>query len=202
MELPLPLTLALQKGIDSYIQSDPFVLKQMAPLRNRVIRFEITAPRLVLTLGFVETGVVVMRNFDGEPDSTISGALQPLLDIRKDNAPLYRRDVSIDGDMGVALEFKKFVAGLDIDLEGLIAPWTGGTIAHQITRFGSEFNRWIGRTASSFEQNVSEYLTEEVEWVAPDGEISRFINSVDELRAATDRLDARIANLEKGDLGD
>lgn len=202
MELPLPLSLVLQSSIDALVKADPDLLSQLHDLQGKVLRLQVQAPDLTVTLGFVDTGVELMRKHDGDVDATISGSPTALLAIRQDSAPLYRGDVTIDGDMSVALAFKKFIASTNIDLEALVAPVVGGTVAHQINRFGTELSSWFRRTTNSFELNVSEYLSEEVEMVATADEVQNYIHEVDDLRSHYDRLLARVALLEKGSSGD
>ncbi|MBX2837522.1 MAG: SCP2 sterol-binding domain-containing protein [Gammaproteobacteria bacterium] len=200
MEIPLPLSIALQKGIDTYLRANPQTLTELSPVWDKVISIRSTFPPVTITLGFVETGIVVMRGFDGEVDTTLSGSLASLLAIRQDSAPLYRKEVTIDGDMGVALAFKQCLAHIDIDFEAQLAPVVGGSIAHQAGRLGNELSSWLGRTSKSFESNAGEYLVEEAQWVAANSEVAEFVGGVDSVESAVERLAARIKLLEQSRL--
>ena len=56
--------------------------------------------------------------------------------------------------------------------------------------------RWGRKAADSFSQNVAEYLQEEGRDVPTRVELEEFLESVDHLREATDRLEARLTRLE------
>ena len=56
---------------------------------------------------------------------------------------------------------------------------------------------WLERTRASLQQNTSEYLQEEAEVLAPNAAVCDFCTEVDEVRAAADRLEARLRKLER-----
>ena len=55
---------------------------------------------------------------------------------------------------------------------------------------------WGRKAADSFSTNVAEYLQEEGRDVPSRVEVEEFLEAVDQLREATDRLDARLSRAE------
>ncbi len=196
MDLPSPLAFAVQQGIATVLRLDPHTKKSLSQIDGKVIRINCTAPALTLHLFIMDNEVDVAGAFDDEPDTTITGSAAALLSLRQKNDALYKGEVTLSGDTETANKLRAILSSIDIDLEEVVAPITGDSIAHQLGRFGRQFSGWLGDTGSSFKQNTSEYLQEEIEILAPNSEIKRFCSEVEALREQADRLDAKIAVLE------
>lgn len=196
MDLPSPLSFAVQQGIATVLRLDPHTKKALSSIDGKVIRINCTAPAVTLHLFVMDNEVDVAGTFDDEPDTTITGSASALLSLREKTDALYKGEVTLSGDTATADKLRSILSGIDIDLEEVVAPITGDSIAHQLGRFGRQFSDWLGETSSSLKQNTSEYLQEEVEILAPNSEIQRFCSEVESLREQTDRLDAKIAVLE------
>jgi len=197
MDLPLPLVIAIQQGIATVLRLDPHTKQSLSSIDGKVIRVNVSSPALVFHLIVVDNMVDVEGSFDAEPDTTISGTASDLLSLRTKNDALYTGAVKISGDTSIGEQLRSIVSNIDIDIEDVIAPVTGDTIAHQIGRVGSSLNAWFSESRTSLKRNTSEYLQEEAEILAPNSEINRFCAEIDELREKADRLDARIRVLEK-----
>lgn len=161
------------------------------------MRLVVTEPAVELALAVVDGRVDVFGAFDGEADVTIAGSLAALRSLSAGNDALYDGTVKIDGDVGTAQALAELVGHLDVDLEEVLAPVLGGTLARRARLAGTAAGDWLGRTRSSFRANVEEYLVEESELLPGAEEIERWARDVDEGRADVDRLEARIARLER-----
>jgi ubiquinone biosynthesis protein UbiJ len=73
----------------------------------------------------------------------------------------------------------------------------GDVAAHQIGNVARSAISFARRATSTFAQNVAEYLQEEGRDAPSRTEAEEFVAGVDALRDAVDRLEARIARLEK-----
>ncbi len=197
MDLPLPLAFAIQQGIATVLRLDPHTQQSLSSINGKVIRVDVTSPAIKFHLIVVDNSIDVEGSFDAEPDTTISGSARDLMSLRTSNDALYTGAVKIEGDAGVGEGLRSILSNIDIDIEEVVAPLTGDTIAHQIGRIGKSFNAWFAETGTSIKRNSSEYLQEEAQILAPNSEVNRFCNEVDELREKSDRLDARVRALEK-----
>ena len=139
----------------------------------------------------------MLRAFDGEADVSVTGTLAALRSLADDNDALYSGAVRIEGDVGVAQGLRDVVGALEIDLEELVAPFVGGTLARRVGLAGRDVGAWLGRTRTRLREDAKDYLTDEVDLVADAAEVARWSGEVDELRAASDRLAARVARLER-----
>ncbi len=197
MDLPTPLSILLQQGISTLLKLDPETKRALTKVDCKVIRVQVTSPALQFHLAIVDQHVNVMSQFDAEPDTTITGTASDLLSLRSSNSALYKGDVVLSGDVHTGEQLRDVIEGLDIDPEEIIAPITGDAFAHQAGRLGRQFSGWLNETGKSFQRNSSEYLQEEAQIIAPNSEVKHFCKEVDELQAATERLEARIAQFTK-----
>jgi ubiquinone biosynthesis protein UbiJ len=78
----------------------------------------------------------------------------------------------------------------------MLSRWVGDIPAHQAGSAVRSGNEWIKESADAMKLNTAEYLSEESRLVAAEAEVDEFIDSVDEVRMAADRLDARINALQ------
>jgi ubiquinone biosynthesis accessory factor UbiJ len=106
--------------------------------------------------------------------------------------------VEISGDTHLGHQFGEFMAGLDIDWEEQLSRLTGDVIAHEIGNAARGLLDWGSRQTRTFEQNLQEYLQEELRMTPSRLEIEPFLADVDRLRDDVERLDARISRLQSG----
>ena len=103
----------------------------------------------------------------------------------------------IEGDAEVAQAFSELLKEARPDLEEELSRLIGDVAAHQVGNAARSVIGFAQRAADTFAQNVSEYLQEEGRDVPSRTEAEEFIAGVDKLRDDVDRLEARIARLEK-----
>jgi len=200
--LPAPLAFALERAIAALLAFDPDTAERLARLDGRVVRLVVRSAigdtDVELALSIVDGHVDVFGAFDGEADVSIAGTVGALRSLSGGNDALYTGEVKVEGDLGVAQGLSELVSGLDVDLEEIVAPVLGGTLARRVGVAGRDARAWAGRTRAGFRANVAEYLEEESELLTTRDEVERFGGDVDELRAAADRLEARIRRFERG----
>jgi ubiquinone biosynthesis protein UbiJ len=131
-------------------------------------------------------------------DATIIGAPLSLLALAADDpqAVISRGDVRIEGDAQIAQQFRELAMLLRPDLEAGLSRLFGRSGAH-IAMLGLRAARdWARATAWTATQNVAEYLAHERGDLVSRTEAEHFLRGVDQLREQTDRLDARLQQLE------
>lgn len=136
---------------------------------------------------------------DRAADTTLSGT--PLAFLRlvgpQPEAALRTGTVRIEGDAEVAQAFSELLKEARPDLEEELSRLIGDVAAHQVGNAARSVIGFAQRAADTLAQNVSEYLQEEGRDVPSRTEAEEFIAGVDKLRDDVDRLEARIARLEK-----
>ena len=135
---------------------------------------------------------------EGPADATLSGTPLSLLALAGPAAEdsLRGASVRIEGDDEIAQKFRELLGLAQPDAEEELARVIGDVAARQVANAARGFIDWGRKASAAFATNVAEYLQEEGRDVPVRLEIEEFLESVDHLREATDRLEARIARLE------
>jgi len=168
-------------------------------MEGKVIAIEITGINETLYLFPGMDGIMLMSDFDGEADTTLSGTPLALarLSLEKNALPvLFSGDVTITGDTRLGHQFKNILASLDIDWEEQLSRITGDLFARQIGNGVKDLSSWLKRSKQSFDLDIGEYLQEESHILPTRPEVDRWVGNVDELRNAIDRLQARVNRLK------
>lgn len=154
-----------------------------------------------LTLYFMPDaeGVQVLSQYEGNVDTHLTGT--PLgfarlaLDRRED--ALFQGAVKIDGDTAIGQQFQDLLAGTDWDWEEQLSHVTGDVIAHQAGRLVAQVGRLLRDTRETLADDCSEYLQEESRLLPTRIELRYFLDDVDNLRDAAERLQARVERLQR-----
>lgn len=197
MSLPMPLNVVLEQSIEALLKLDPETRERLSGLDGKLIRINVTSPSLSVALAVTGGKVYVVAESTTPADTIISGSLAALRSLAGGNDAVYRGEVTLEGDLGTGQQLKEIMAGIDPDWEEIISPLVGDTLAHRLGSAGRQLGHWLQRTRDSLRQNTSEYLQEEVEVLAPNYAVRDFCNEVDEVRAAADRLEARLRRVER-----
>lgn len=190
----------LEQLLNQAIRLDPETPKRLSPLHGRVIELQLVGLGLSLFLIPEPNGIQLLSAFEGEADCTLRGTPLDLARMRSSQESanqLFRGSVEISGDSHLAQQFGDFLAGLDIDWEEQLSKLTGDVIAHEIGNATRGLLSWGRSQTQTFEQNLQEYLQEELRLTPSRLEIDPFFSDVDRLRDDVERLEARIARLVK-----
>ncbi|WP_078117785.1 ubiquinone biosynthesis accessory factor UbiJ [Thiosocius teredinicola] len=196
----------LEQSINAVIALDPDAARRLATLHGSSVRIELSGTGIALNMVPGHDGrLQMLGSIEGEPDCTLRGSAFDLMRANEQNqgtAQLFAGRVSIDGDAKLAQRFSEALGSLDIDWEEQLSRLTGDIAAHEIGRGVRAAMQQGARMRDSAEQNLSEYLTEETRVLPHRYEVEDFVSDVDTLRDDVERLEARIALLEKARRGD
>jgi ubiquinone biosynthesis protein UbiJ len=145
-----------------------------------------------------ESGIRILDHYDGQVDVTLSGAPFDFLRLSftsQRSTDLLENDIKISGDMDVAKQFQNIFAELDVDWEEQLSHITGDVIAHQVGKFVRALSGWAKKTSNTMQQNLTEYVQEEVRWLPSRLEVQDFLNEIDQTRHDTERLEAKMQHL-------
>lgn len=201
MMLPLAVTQVLEKAVEAVLRMDPETRARLASIDAQVVRINCRNPSICVMLAIVD-GKVLLSNpddtvgIDPSVDTTISGELSALRSLVSGNDAIYTGKVAIEGDIGTSQQIKHIIANLDPNWQDAVAPYLGDGLTHRLDVAQSRVRNWVLRTHEGAQRNTSDYLQEEIELLAPNSEVQQFCNDVDEVRAAADRLAARIQQQE------
>ncbi|HEU4604386.1 MAG TPA: SCP2 sterol-binding domain-containing protein [Steroidobacteraceae bacterium] len=143
--------------------------------------------------------VILSSQSEATPTATLSGtplAFMRMIGPQPENA-LRGGSVHIAGDAEAAQAFSELLQHTRPDLEEELSRLIGDVPAHQIGQAARSVFGFARRAADTFTQNVSEFLQEEGRDTPSRTEADEFASGVDKLRDDVDRLEARVALLER-----
>jgi ubiquinone biosynthesis protein UbiJ len=167
-------------------------------LEGRVLALALEGTPITLFFRVSSGRVTIDTRHEGMTDARLAGTPLGLLSLAGGGAADRMRSagIRIDGDAEVAQRFQTLLQQAQPDFEEELSRVIGDVAAHQVANVARGFLDWGRKAADSFSQNVAEYLQEEGRDVPTRVELEEFLESVDHLREATDRLEARLTRLE------
>ncbi len=189
------LTLA-EESLNRVLSRDPVTLARLGELAGREIRIECRQPEWHCFLLPHNRGIDLLAA-SAEPDACIRGSALNLMRLPyAGNEVLFGHGVSIEGDSALVHRLQQILADSHVDWEAWLAELIGDTAAHPLANLLRSASHQLRYGSNSLIHSVEEYLHEEARLLPTQVEIDIWQEEVEELRDATDRLEARIARLE------
>jgi ubiquinone biosynthesis protein UbiJ len=188
---------ALEVAINQTLGLDEHMPEKLQQLNEKVIEMVVSPLNVRFYIQFNNGKLLLLDEFEGQANTIIHS--NPLGLIRLSLLPaskarsLFNDKIRMSGDIELGQAVKKLFDEIDIDWEGHLAQFTGDVVAHQIGSFlrkGWEFQK---KFTQSMQQNVTEYLQEELRAFPPRNELIDFYNDVDDLAMQVERLDAQLS---------
>ncbi|MGI9310961.1 MAG: ubiquinone biosynthesis accessory factor UbiJ, partial [bacterium] len=190
---------ALNRAGAMLLETDPDGARNLARLRGKVFRLEITAPPLALFLLVTERGLAFRRESTQPPQVTLRGSALAF-------ARLARRDASgndasdgvrVHGDAELGQDLQQALRRLDLDWEELLARAIGDAPARKIGVALGALAEWAADSATLSRENLADYLREEKRVLATPLAMESFEHDVGQLRAEVDRMARRVERLRR-----
>ena len=199
MKLPMSLLSLVERALNTFLKLDGEALSRESQLAGKVVALHIKVLDITLYFDIASDDIQVLGEYGDTPDATISGSIAGLVRLSQSEdsaSAMLESDVEIHGDMRIAEAFSRLLSDASIDWEEILSKWVGDPAAHQTGKAVRLSNGWIKDSVESMKANTSEYLSEEARIVAAEAEVEMFMEEVDDLRFAVERLDARLKLLE------
>lgn len=196
---------ALQTAINQAMKLDEQMPQKIQKLDGKTLEMVITPLNVNFYIRFKGSEMQLLHRIDGRPDTIIHS--NPIGLIRLSLLPtskarsLFNDKIRISGDIELGQSIKKLFDEIDIDWEGHLAHFTGDVVAHQIGSFVRKGLEFKNQFSTSMQQNITEFLQEELRICPSRNELEDFFAEVDELVLSVDRLQAHINNLMSDDEG-
>lgn len=191
---PLPgmLATAVEQAIARAIALDDQATARLEPLADKQIRLELKGLGIDLHFHGREDGLGVSAESGTAPDTTISGTPLALLAMAVPDWRAPGSGVRIEGDAGTGQAFEKLLKQLDPDWEAVFVERFGPVVGHQLWRMLTDARAGARQASRTAADQTARFLREESGLLVTREEVGEFINEVDELREAADRLEARL----------
>jgi ubiquinone biosynthesis protein UbiJ len=200
MSVTAALSATFEALLNQAILLDPETPARLAPMHGKVIRLDLLGMGASLYLIPNPSGIQILNTFEGQADCTLRGSpldLMRMRGTRESAEQLFKGSVQIEGDSALAHQFGALLADLEIDWEEQLSRLTGDVAAHEIGKLVRSAISWGRSVNKTTEQNLQEYLQEELRLLPARNEITVFLDEVDRLRDDTERLEARLQRLKQ-----
>ena len=192
------LTERLQALLDQEVEGSPRARLLLEQLEGRRMRIVARLTPWQITLLAQGGRLQLLRDDAPAADVQLAGTPLGLMSLlREEPATVIRRgNVQLSGDGDAGARFQELLQLLRPDLEAGLARIIGDVPAYGVGRLLRTALGWGRQSAATQAQNVGEYLTHERRVLVPKAEARQFLEEVDALRERTDRLAARVAQME------
>jgi len=188
----------LQSAFNRCLAFDTLSRSRFAKLQGKVVAIELQGVGVTVFVMPEAEQVVLRAAHEGEVDVTLSGtpfafARMGMADDSADS--LFKGDVTLQGDSALGQRFGEIIKDLDIDWEEMASRVMGDVLAHKLGDAVRGGVTWSRDNVASSQQNLAEYLQEELRQLPVRDEVDDFLADVDTLRNDVDRAEARIKRL-------
>jgi ubiquinone biosynthesis protein UbiJ len=188
--------LVLQKAINKALTLDDTMHHKLVSLDGKVLEIIVMPINVHFFIRFAEGAVYLMDKSEGLADATLQShplgflklSLLPSTKVRA----LFNDSVTITGDVELGQRVKAIVDGLDIDWEGHLARLTGDVVAYKLGSLVRRSFAFQQQCSESLQQNITEFLQEEVRLFPPRDELEDFFKDIDDISLRVERLEARM----------
>lgn len=191
----------ISDGLNRVLALDSRARERAAALNGRSLLLDLRGTGLLLRLSFHDTGVELAEaRAEETADTIVRGGPGDLFAAALPEWGARDSRVSIEGDTQLARSLQKLFGELDPDWEAPLSRLLGDVAGYQVAgliRAGSE---WMRNAARSSAAMGRDYLRTESRMLADPHAFETFRIEVENLRDATERLEARVRRqLERTD---
>lgn len=196
------ITSGLERALNQFVKLDPDSAIAMRKLEGKQLEVSLNELPLAVVLVFSERIDLLARKKSAQQDQadckiTVSfSTLDKLRDTSQLTKLIQDEELKLDGDIHVAQAFSQLIKDLHIDWEEQLSKYTGDVVAHSMFDFGLSILKKVQRTTESIALTLRDGALEEKQIVAHPYAVDDFCQQVNDLRSGSERLEARLKQLE------
>jgi ubiquinone biosynthesis protein UbiJ len=205
--LPQPLRKlagrALETALNHALSLDPDTQSRLATLDGRSVQLHLRGVDLALAIT-VEGSRLKVGPAPETSDLRVAatpGSLLSMLFRRHGDESMAPGKVDIAGDAELARRLEKLASGFAPDFEEAFTRTFGDVLGVPLANAVRDGLAHARDTASHLSQDGAAWLRDETRIALAPGEVETFLDEVDALRERAERLDARLARLERARRG-
>ena len=181
-------------AINKLTAAAPAARERLARFAGRTVLFRVGPLPVALTVQTTGEALPAAAGVANDLEVRISPFLLPRLAAHDESA---YRDVETEGDVELAGEVAFLARHLKWDVEEDLSRVVGDAAANRAMATARAAAAWGKEASGRMAAGAAEYFTEEDPLIASRVKVEDFIAGVSELRDAVERLDKRIARIEK-----
>lgn len=181
--------------LNRLLAADEALGQGVAELEGARVLLQFTSPELALMVSVTGGQFELEEGVAHPSDVVITGSVAEFLQFakaRRAGQPTPSGLVRISGDLAVAERMQRLLSASGIDWERLLAGVIGDVPTHWLSSALRGSGARAGERLQSLKTDVREYLLYEARWLPDPEAFAEYAEEVRALRAAVDRLEARI----------
>ncbi len=169
----------------------------MKHLLNQCVQIRLKTPKDAYDcyVIFLSNSIRMITTPPDQPiQASISGSVGSFLGLLLSRDPRFaaQHGLSVEGDPQTLLYLEQRLSTIGIDWAEFISKFTGDSLAHGLEQTFKKHRKNVRQFCKNGFHQVIDYLTDDQQCLAPKPLLNRFLDDVDEFRAAVDRLDAQL----------
>lgn len=204
MSLFTPVLLSCSEQLlNRLLARDPAAPARLARLAGSRLLLRLEGPPFEVLIVFHHGGVALSRlpdASDSDADVVVevdADTLGSLLGGASVETLMFEGRLAVRGRVAMLAEARDLFMDLDIDWEGALAEWFGETPAHTLATGLRHVGQFGIRSMRELEHDLREYALEEGRLLAGRTQLEIAREHLTELEIAADRLEARLARLNR-----
>lgn len=200
--LPQPLRKlagrALETALNHALSLDPDTQAKLAALDGRSVQLQLRGIEMALAIT-VEQGRLKVGPAPASSDLRVAATPGSLLSMlfRRGGEGMAPGKVEIAGDAELARRLEKLASGFAPDFEEAFARSFGDVLGVPLAKAVREGLAHARETAAHLSEDGAAWLRDEAGMTPAAGEVEGFLDEVDALRERAERLEARLARLQR-----
>lgn len=172
----------LEALINRYLDLDPDSQHRFEELNGKLIKMQLTLPvKMNVYIQCSQNKIFLLDHCQAEPDVTISGSLLSLIRVWQMKIMHTTGVLEISGDALVAHAFNELLRNMNIDWQSHAEKYMGGTIAQCGASIITKIKNHLEKNKQNCEENIKDYLQEELKQLPTKTEVNYFLQAVDAL---------------------
>ena len=189
---------ALEKQINRLLGLDPVTLDRLSGHSGCVVEFHCPEPDFRCYATLLEQHVRLSGTFEGEPDVCFTGSTVSFSRLAGDRKAPFNsiQGLSVKGNDALIEALERIHLDMELDWEKPFVDVFGIIPGHWLARGVGFAGRQFNNLKTTTEQNLSEYLQEELHLIPTRVEVEGFQKDVETLKDSVDKLGEKIASLQ------
>ncbi len=189
---------SLEPVLNKALDLDARAYMLLQPLTQKTLAFRMQNPDFECSFVFAQRTVHLLGHFESAADVTLTASAKSLLQyVRDQSTPPAQLNIKITGDLLVLKHALCLLNEVKPDWEEGLSYWVGDMAAHKLGVFGQGLWSWSKTSIARVKQQIQFFLSEQnQEWLTR-GELESFSETMDHLRIDVERLELKVARLER-----
>lgn len=192
-----------EKTLNAMLARDPAAPSRLKKLAGKRLLLRLERPHVDLLIVFDEHGLSLLHRpqaEEGDADAVVeidSDALGALLGGEPMERLMFSGRLALRGQVGLLEGARTLLMDIDLDWEGVLAEWFGDQPSHSLAEGVRHFARFGLRSQRELRTDLADFVFEEARLLPGHPQREALRDYLTELEIATDRLEARVARLQK-----